>query len=163
MEEDKQYLKNNVQPVLALFLKDALAAKPGDVVGYLKQWIDSNGERVRKELEEKKKGKSSVPDTEEDPHQDLSEEEEDEEEIGELAPKLQIMDKNKFKKARTSVSAEAFGTYNKKEQFKPKVIPKSEEQIERIRARLSNSFMFSALEEKEQKIVIDAMDERKVE
>jgi len=64
-------------------------------------------------------------------------------------------------KARTSVSAEAFGRFNKKEAFKPRVIEKSQDIKEKIRARLGQAFMFSGLDESEMTVVIDAMDEVK--
>lgn len=61
---------------------------------------------------------------------------------------------------RTSVSAEVYGMYNKKENYKPKVIPKSQAQKDKIGQRLNQAFMFSALEEKEKEIVINAMEEK---
>lgn len=64
-------------------------------------------------------------------------------------------------KCRGSVSAEAFGSYHKKGSYIPKVIPKTEEQKERIVKRLGQAFMFSALDEKEKGIVINAMEEKK--
>lgn len=65
-------------------------------------------------------------------------------------------------KPRASVSAEAFGVWNQKGAFKPKVIAKSEDAKQAIREKLSLAFMFSALESAEQEIVIDAMEECKV-
>jgi len=65
-------------------------------------------------------------------------------------------------KQRTSVSAEAYGAFNKKGDFKPRVIPKSEEQKHRILERLSKAFMFAALENKEKDIIVDAMEEKKI-
>mmetsp|Transcript_6021 Transcript_6021/g.3412 ORF Transcript_6021/g.3412 Transcript_6021/m.3412 type:complete len:80 (+) Transcript_6021:290-529(+) len=62
--------------------------------------------------------------------------------------------------ARKSVSAEAYGTWNKKEDFVPQVIPKTEEQKARIVDKLSRAFMFNCLDDKELNIVIDAMEER---
>lgn len=62
---------------------------------------------------------------------------------------------------RGSVSAEAYGMFNKKTAYVPKVIPKDESQIERIKKRLGQAFMFQALDEKEQRIVLDAMEEVK--
>ena len=38
----------------------------------------------------------------------------------------------KGKAQRSSVSAEVYGLFNKKEEFKPRVIPKNEEQRQRI-------------------------------
>jgi len=65
-------------------------------------------------------------------------------------------------KPRASVSAEAFGVWNQKTAFKPRVIPKSETAKEAIREKLSLAFMFSALDASEQEIVIGAMEECKV-
>jgi hypothetical protein len=61
-------------------------------------------------------------------------------------------------KTRQSVSAEVFGKYHIKEAFKAKVIPKSADVTEKIHERLSGAFMFMSLDEKEMKVVIDAMD-----
>jgi cAMP-dependent protein kinase regulator len=59
------------------------------------------------------------------------------------------------------VSAEAFGIHNKKGDFKASVIAKSEDTKKKIVARLNMAFMFSALDEKEKQIVVDAMGEKK--
>lgn len=62
---------------------------------------------------------------------------------------------------RTSVSAEVYGKFNKPENFKPKVVAKSQAQKDKIALRLNQAFMFSSLDEKEQEIVINAMEEVK--
>ena len=62
---------------------------------------------------------------------------------------------------RSSVSAEAFGTWNKKEDFKARVIEKSEDTKGKILHRLKMSFLFSSLSDNEIKIVVDAMEEKK--
>ena len=67
------------------------------------------------------------------------------------------------RKPRASVSAEAFGTWNQKSAFKARVVPKSNEAKQAIREKLSMAFMFSALDKAEQNIVIDAMEECKVQ
>ena len=64
---------------------------------------------------------------------------------------------------RTSVSAEVFGRYNKKEEYQPYVVPKSNEVKDRIKSILQMAFMFKALDEPELNIVIDAMEEKKAE
>lgn len=61
---------------------------------------------------------------------------------------------------RTSVSAEVYGSWNKRQNYIPKIVKKSDEQIKTIRGRLDQAFMFSALDEKEKKIVVDAMEVR---
>lgn len=68
--------------------------------------------------------------------------------------------KDRFK-ARHSVSAEAYGAWNKKENFQPRVIPKTEEQKQRIKEKLKTSFIFSSLDNKELEIVVNAMEEKK--
>ena len=59
---------------------------------------------------------------------------------------------------RSSVSAEAFGAWNKKSDFSARHVEKSEETKDAIRSRLSQSFLFNSLNEEEFKIVVDAMD-----
>ncbi|CAD8073873.1 unnamed protein product [Paramecium sonneborni] len=68
--------------------------------------------------------------------------------------------KKDVQKQRFSVSAEAYGQFNKKENFKAKYIPKSKEQSERIKQRMQEGFMFSALNDKEIEIVVGAMEEK---
>lgn len=68
---------------------------------------------------------------------------------------------NKKKGPRGSVSSEAFGAWNKKGDFEAKVVPKSEATKKKILARLTQAFMFSALDEKEKTIVLDAMEEKR--
>lgn len=62
---------------------------------------------------------------------------------------------------RTSVSAEAFGMWNRKEEFKARVIEKSEETKDKISSRLKQSFIFQALNEEEFSIVVNAMEEKR--
>ena len=60
------------------------------------------------------------------------------------------------------MSAEAFGVWNKKEDFVPTVIDKSDEVKDKIRSRLTEAFMFSAVAPEDLEIVINAMGEKKV-
>ena len=69
--------------------------------------------------------------------------------------------KAKNKGARASVSAEAFGEFNKKADFKARVIPKSDDAKKAIMEKIDKSFMFSGLELAQKNIVIDAMEEKK--
>ena len=78
------------------------------------------------------------------------------EDVSELETKIQK--KFEAKKGRSAVSAEVYGDYNKKEEFKPRVIPKSEDVKTRILTRLKQSFIFRNLDDKETNIVIDAME-----
>ena len=67
--------------------------------------------------------------------------------------------KKKFN--RLSISAEAYGIHNVKKPYVPRVIPKNEEQIERIKDKCLQSFIFNSLEDKELKTVIDSFEEKK--
>ena len=67
----------------------------------------------------------------------------------------------KADQSRAGVSAEAYGRFNKKEDYVPRVVPKSQEQKDGIKQILSKSFMFRMLEDNEKAIVIDAMEEKR--
>eukprot|EP00347_Sterkiella_histriomuscorum_P017965 403347301 len=64
---------------------------------------------------------------------------------------------------RSSVSAEAFGAWNKKSDFSARHVEKSDDTKDAIRSRLSQSFLFNSLNEEEFKIVVDAMDQRRIQ
>lgn len=91
-----------------------------------------------------------------------SEEEPDDEMPHDLVPIYEKPVPNpQAKNSRTSVSAEVYGQFNKKnEDYKPRFIQKNESQIERIKARISNVFMFSSLENKEVDMLISAFEEK---
>jgi cAMP-dependent protein kinase regulator len=93
--------------------------------------------------------------------QSASDDEDDEEEVKSL-PSAKAAPKRNMKH-RSSVSAEAYGVWNQKEEFKANVVLKPERTKDRIRDKLNQAFMFKALGENEKNIVIDAMDERKFE
>lgn len=62
---------------------------------------------------------------------------------------------------RSSVSAEVYGFFNKKADFVARVIPKTEQQKNRIVNKVMQSFLFNSLEEKELSTVIDAFEEKR--
>lgn len=81
---------------------------------------------------------------------------ESEDEIEDIQPK-----KKNIKQQRKGVSAEVYGEYNKKGEYIAKVIKKEPATIQKLETRLLQAFMFSALDTKELKIVIDAIEEVK--
>ncbi|CAD8119317.1 unnamed protein product [Paramecium sonneborni] len=85
----------------------------------------------------------------------ISSEEENEDDVDQLENAIK-----KDQQFRTSVSAEVYGLHNKKEDFKPRVIAKNQDQKERIENKLSGVFMFQALDQNEKNIIIDAMEEK---
>lgn len=100
-------------------------------------------------MESKKSERGSECDTDEDEEEDYVED------------LKEVIAKKKNKGPRVSVSAEAYGMWNKKEAFKARVIPKGEDSKTAIREKLNKSFMFAALNPAEKDIVIDAMQEIK--
>ncbi|KAH8585132.1 cAMP-dependent kinase regulatory subunit [Cryptosporidium sp. chipmunk genotype I] len=63
---------------------------------------------------------------------------------------------------RTSVSAEAYGAWNKMKDFTPPSYPKTSEQEKRIREKLLESFMFTSLDDDELNTVVLACVETSV-
>lgn len=141
--ERKEYLKNRVNPILEVMVADLMKERPESVLTYMGHWISKKGEKVQAEVNKKN--------TQNLEGMESSEESEEEEYVPSPQPKK--------KGARTSVSSESFGRFNKKEAFVAKVIPKSQSAIDRIKKRLGQSFMFNALDEKEQEGVVGAMEE----
>lgn len=69
----------------------------------------------------------------------------------------EVIAKNKGKGPRCSVSAEAFGNWNKKTEFVAPRYEKTEAVKEALKKRLEQAFMFSALNPNELDIVLGAM------
>lgn len=64
---------------------------------------------------------------------------------------------------RISVSAEVYGEFNKKKDFKPPVNPKEPQVLNDLIKIMEKSFIFAHLEEKEKNICALAMEKVKVE
>ncbi|MCQ2818262.1 MAG: hypothetical protein MJ252_13425 [archaeon] len=86
----------------------------------------------------------------------------------EISPEEQARIDEEMKKKQTqkktfrvSVSAEAFGVHNQKKDFKPRNIPKTEEQKKSILDKCGKSFMFSTLEDNELNTVLAAFEEKR--
>lgn len=155
-EVQREYLRAKINPVIERLVKDLLVDMPDDVVGFMKHWIEAKGGAPAPV-----QSKEEKPAQQEEEASDVSDKEEEEgEEIVDLPSKEELVKQKQHKGSRSSVSAEVYGKFNQKSDFKPKIVAKSSEQKERIRQRLSQAFMFSALDEHEQGVVIDAMEEQ---
>jgi len=64
------------------------------------------------------------------------------------------------RKPRVGVSAEVYGKLNKREDFIPQFIKKTEDQIERIKTKILTSFLFRNLDSEDLDIIIGAMEEK---
>mmetsp|Transcript_70718 Transcript_70718/g.160622 ORF Transcript_70718/g.160622 Transcript_70718/m.160622 type:complete len:453 (-) Transcript_70718:125-1483(-) len=101
-----------------------------------------------------KSDKSTKADEDED-----EEEEDDDDDCPDVMPEPPKMNRG----PRQSVSAEAYGHWNKKGDFTAPVYEKTSEQKERIAKCLETSFLFSALDKEEIATVILAFKEKVVE
>ena len=111
-------------------------------------------ETLRKEIKNYREMSQHDNKKEEDVHSDEDDEDNEDEKI-----ETEVK-RSTAKEKRTAVSAEVYGNYNKKEDFKPKVISKTNDQVNRIKSRIIQSFLFQGLDQGEVEIVIGAMEER---
>ena len=120
----------------------------------LKKELESLRQQV---LEYRKKYNKEDREMEVSSESDSEVDEEEQKRIDEEMRKKQQKKKN----MRTSVSAEVYGIHNVKKPFVPRVIKKTPEQIQRIKDKCMQSFIFNSLEDKELKTVIDSFEEKK--
>lgn len=115
-------------------------------------------ENLRKEVKKYRKKYQK-----EDKEMEISSESEDEITPEEQAKFDMEMKKKQQKKKvfRQSVSAEVYGLHNKKGDFVPRNIPKSEEQKKSILDKCGQSFIFNSLEENELNTVLAAFEEKR--
>jgi cAMP-dependent protein kinase regulator len=168
MQSEANNFDKNTRDIMVKLVTQLLTMKPMDPVPIIYSFlleikrgadpmnvkpITDNELNELKNLEKKVAYiKDQLNDEEDHTESDQDSDEEEEE----IQPK-----KKNIKKQRQGVSAEVYGENNKKEDFVPKVFPKSDETKEKLNSRLLQAFMFSALDEKELTIVIDAIEEVK--
>lgn len=152
LEKAQEYLRSNVTGILEKMTVDLLINKPDNVTQYMIKWLDEKGTDVQKEFKRKMKDRPEGVETSE------SSDDEEDEEVFEL-PQKRMTTRQK----RKSVSAEVYGIYNPKGDFKPKIVPKEDEEKRKIKDLIKNIFMFKHLEEKEMDIIINAMETKNFE
>jgi cAMP-dependent protein kinase regulator len=156
---NKRYLRQNVNPILELLVAELMKNQPENPVQYMRNWLQNNGrvleDKIQQRLVNRPEGILTTSESEE-----MSDEEMDT--VQEHVEFKKLVNKPDYKNQRVSVSAEAYGEHNKKEDFQAPVYPKSQQQKENILGKLKNSFLFSALEKKEMDIIVDAMREQTV-
>lgn len=170
---NRAYLDSKINRIIEPMVVELMKKTPDDPISYMINWLkDNHGNRAsihaneRFELEHLRK---EVPklreriaelnegeDVDDDRGSELDSDPDDEDDYVDDLPEPS---QSKSTKQRQSVSAEAFGIYHKKSDFKPIVIDKTDEVKDKIRQRLNESFMFSYLSEDDKNIVLDAMKE----
>ena len=127
-----------------------------------KESVNEIKNESKSESKSQSKKESKIENKSKSHSESVSEEDDDDDEdpqLGDLSKKP-VLEKKKIL-PRAGVSAEAYGQYNKKEDFVPRTIPKTDEQIQRIKSSVIHSFLFSNLEAKDLQIVIGAMEEKR--
>jgi hypothetical protein len=181
---NKMYLEENIQVLMKPLIADILKNKPKNVLQYMAKWCNdhssqpyptrnpltdkkgvTNKQRIPKKvfnegndynpakrlsLSSKPPRSPDTPETSPDEDGNIQDEEKAEEEW--FAKK-----RASHMKKKMGISAEVYTPGNFKD-FKPRIVAKTALQEENIRKILSNNFMFNGLDEKDQKIVINAME-----
>jgi len=181
-EEKKKYIVEQLNPVLEEMVAECITKMPKDPIPFMVNWLESKSskaadeqlsaedrERFRKENlsleQELTKTSSQVQEAaliaSKETGGDNAESEEEDDDDDEPPPGWEKSEASGAK-ARQSVSAEAYGAWNQKKAFSPPVIPKTEEQSERLKNCLEKSFMFQSLEQLDLDAVIGAMAEVKL-
>ena len=170
---NRAYLDSKINRIIEPMVVELMKKTPDDPITFMINWLkDNHGNRasihanerfelehLRKEVPKLKERIAQLDNGEGDDEEVGSEQESAGSDEGDYVDELPKKAEAKANKQRTSVSAEAFGLYHKKEDFKPVVIKKEKQLTDRIRKRLAESFLFNTLNEKDQNIVLDAMKE----
>lgn len=174
--ENNEYLEEKLRNVIEPLFQSLVSNVPKDVVNYSIDWLMKRGgytancltvdERhellnLRKEIKNLRELEAEHKKNTTGFHADGLDSDDDEDEESEDDQVFQERRASLIRGPRIAVSAEAYGEFNKKGNYKPVVFPKSEEQITSIKARIIQSFLFNSLDSKELQIIIDAMELKK--
>ena len=184
----EEYINSKVRPILEILLDSLLDSTPEDPIPFMYSWLLNYTNRMtkdRKELESlraqvkemqklKMEGNSntnlsninnndnnnSQNNIYDEDNKNFSSESEEEENI----PLNKIEERRKQlveKGQRSGISAEAFGKFNKKKTYKPRVVPKTELQKENIKNKCLTCFLFKSLDDLEISTIVDACEEKR--
>uniref|UniRef100_A0A7S1A8W9 Cyclic nucleotide-binding domain-containing protein n=1 Tax=Noctiluca scintillans TaxID=2966 RepID=A0A7S1A8W9_NOCSC len=185
-QEHQEYIQQKVNPLLENLVTQLLLERPEDIMPFMIKWLSEHAKTpaalaltegvnelnamkaelesleaevkmLENESEAAAAGAAQAADSTEDKPQkgESDEEDEDQDQVGEVEVPSQYA-----RKYRKSVSAEAYGLWNKRVDFTPPVHVKSDEQKTKIRTMISRCFLFAALQPKDIEVVIDAMVKR---
>ena len=158
--ENKKYLSRRVNPILELMIAELMKKQPEDPIEFMKTWLRSDGQEIQAKINNRLRSRpEGIPSSSESEY----DEDEDLDDFNSNIETAKFIRKTDFKAQRISVSAEVYGSYNKKEDFKPPSFPKSEDQKQKLYNKLDKSFLFSHLAEKEKWVLVDAMQEKAVQ
>lgn len=186
-QEHQEYIQTKVNPTLENLVTQVLLERPENPVPFMIQWlaqqtkaappqVADSGEKKKLENEifelgheiaalETKLGPSSAAAAGADPasksartdEEESEEDEDDDVDMDDMPPPPASYTQGK---QRASVSAEAYGDWNKVQAFVPIVHEKTEDQKARLTSVLKISFLFSALDKANMDIIVNAMVEK---
>jgi cAMP-dependent protein kinase regulator len=168
--EKQQYLDTVVKPIMENIVFQLVCERPENpaefIINSLMKSANISTDPLSKtEKHELKKLRKQIykyrklePNENKQNYKEDSEEEQDV--VKEVSPQKQVVTTTGKQKHRSGVSAEAYGTFNPKKDFVPKFIKKNEDQIQRIKNKILQSFIFSNVEPKDVNVIIDAMEEK---
>ncbi|KAM3144484.1 hypothetical protein pb186bvf_003353 [Paramecium bursaria] len=140
-ESMQKYAEEKLNFIFEALFLEILQQQPNNVIDWTLSWLDKKGRQLVQQNERPKLKRQ------------VSSNASDDEEVIEIPKRAPAQ-----RKQRASISAEVFGTHNKRENYIPKFVEKADDQKLKISNRLNQAFMFAALEVKEKQIVINAME-----
>ncbi len=172
MMDKQEYLEKKIKPIVSELIYQITKQKPDDIAKYAYNWLLKTGgfnsgglsnmereelAKLRKEVQSYRQAILEMKKSSKNKESDSSSSEEDD-----IYKPIQRTNKRMVTSVagRKGISAESYGTFNKKENFKPRFIQKTESQIAKIKSRILQSFLFGSLEPSDVNIVIGAMEEK---
>ena len=168
--DNNEYCESKLKDLMEELMIDLAKRRPADIINYSMEFLMKKGEITSNGLTIKERDELVVLRKELKKYREIQEKNNDQdvsfEDEDDSDDDTQHANENKDRKAsvrgpRIAVSAEAYGEFNKKEDYKPVVYPKNDDQVVSIKSRLIHSFMFNNLETNDMKIIIDAMEYQK--
>jgi len=175
-EDKKKYILDRLDPILEEMVSDVLTEMPKNPIDFMIAWLRKRsgtaseakmGAAARNAQLKQELGQASQALCEagiamgaKDDVEDEEEEEDDDDNECDEIPESFRKPESQMTRARASVSAEAYGQWNQKKAFTPPSHPKTPEQLERLSATLSKSFLFSELEKSDMDLILLAMKEQ---
>jgi cAMP-dependent protein kinase regulator len=185
----EEYINTKVRPILELLLDSLLDSTPEDPIPFMYTWLlnynnQKSKERIeletlREQIKLYKNEEGSPLDIKDNrcsfmntnmkiinhtedkklENKNYSSDSEEEENIG-IINIEERRQKLAEKGQRAGISAEAFGRFNKKRTFKPRIIKKTDSQKKKIKERCLTSFLFNNFDDVEISTIVDALEEK---
>ena len=176
----EEYINLKVRPILELLLDSLLDSTPDDPIPFMYTWLLKYSNQISKERLELESLRSQLKEIKQKEeyenknsslinkinsnndieNQNYTSESEEEENM----PFHKIEERRQKlieKGQRTGISAEAFGRFNKKRTYKPRIIKKTESQKEKIKNKCLTCFLFNNFDDMEISTIVDACEEKK--